>query len=941
MPRLPRSLYFLMLCPVLAAAQSPGSDWLLDNTKFKAVVEKDAAARHIVLTNGLVRRTFFAGPNLATVGYDNLSTGDAMIRAIRPEAAITINGKAMDVGGLTGQVNHAYFTMEQVAEMKADPAAMRLVGTATGTPVAEFAWKQVRHHAPGAQWPPKGVSLRFDFEPGIAASGPVPGKVLWEDDFTKLDPAWKITRSNAAERVLFVNEGKPGEIYAPMNLHCFGDRPVPAGAVSFEAVIDGGTDLATSWGPGLGLVFGDGSVVKANLRPGDRGEHGHFELRDRGGEKLASVKEFAAADKGISNEEAYRLRATLSGDTIIWDAASLKQPDAWKPLFTSGRPAGPVKFVRVGKMDRNGGASDSPEKDENFGRSKIRAVTVRGEPDPESPAAKIPAAYRVSVHYEMYDGIPVLVKWLTVTNLGKDTLTVDRVTTEILAMPEHDNKSQGRGTTPLTEPQQILFSTDYAFGGVFDRDQTNEHVVHFRVDKKFTSQVNYSMTTPCLLEVSPDRGPAQDVAPGQTFKTFRTYEVAVDGDRERRGLTYRRSMRVIAPWTTENPLMMHVRSSDPAVVKAAIDQCAEVGFEMVILSFGSGFNAENDAPDYLAKWKGVADYAKSKGIEIGCYSLYASRSVGGGNDIVAPKDQPITFGSCPAITSAWGQSYLKKLKNLFPATGFSLFEHDGPYPGDVDTTARPPLQKGVEDSQWVHWKIWSDFYRELRAQGVYINAPDYYFLNGSNKTGMGYKEVNWSLPRAQQLIHTRQNIFDGTWEKTPSMGWMFVPLTEYHGGGAAATIEPLDQHIDHYEGMLMGNLMFGVQACYRGTRLYDTPRVRDMLVKNITWYKRNRAILEGDLIHLRRATGRTLDGMLHVNPGSATPAMLCVFNPTGSELVETWDVPLYYSGLAGTVTATDAAGKASTVTTDRLSSIKQQLRVPAGGFTWISYSRGK
>jgi hypothetical protein len=26
----------------------------------------------------------------------------------------------------------------------------------------------------------------------------------------------------------------------------------------------------------------------------------------------------------------------------------------------------------------------------------------------------------------------------------------------------------------------------------------------------------------------------------------------------------------------------------------------------------------------------------------------------------------------------------------------------------------------------------------------------------------GYREDNWSLPRAQQLIHARQNIFDGT-----------------------------------------------------------------------------------------------------------------------------------------------------------------------------------
>ena len=30
------------------------------------------------------------------------------------------------------------------------------------------------------------------------------------------------------------------------------------------------------------------------------------------------------------------------------------------------------------------------------------------------------------------------------------------------------------------------------------------------------------------------------------------------------------------------------------------------------------------------------------------------------------------------------------------------------------------------------------------------------------------------------------------WTKAPSLGWMFVPLTQYHGGGTAATIEPLE-----------------------------------------------------------------------------------------------------------------------------------------------------
>ena len=118
---------------------------------------------------------------------------------------------------------------------------------------------------------------------------------------------------------------------------------------------------------------------------------------------------------------------------------------------------------------------------------------------------------------------------------------------------------------------------------------------------------------------------------------------------------------------------------------------------------------------------------------------------------------------------------------------------------------------------------------------------------------MGYREVNWSLPRAQQVILTRQNIYDGTWYKTPSMGWMFVPLTQYHGGGAAATIEPLDEHLEHYERMLTSNLALGVQACYRGPRLYDTDRTKAMVKQWVDWFKQYRNILESDMIHGRRA----------------------------------------------------------------------------------------
>ena len=46
------------------------------------------------------------------------------------------------------------------------------------------------------------------------------------------------------------------------------------------------------------------------------------------------------------------------------------------------------------------------------------------------------------------------------------------------------------------------------------------------------------------------------------------------------------------------------------------------------------------------------------------------------------------------------------------------------------------------------------------------------------------------MASTMQKILNRQNIYDGLWEKTPSMSWGFVPLTKYQGGGAEAVLEP-------------------------------------------------------------------------------------------------------------------------------------------------------
>ena len=56
---------------------------------------------------------------------------------------------------------------------------------------------------------------------------------------------------------------------------------------------------------------------------------------------------------------------------------------------------------------------------------------------------------------------------------------------------------------------------------------------------------------------------------------------------------------------------------------------------------------------------------------------------------------------------------------------------------------------------------------------------------------MGYDEGQYSLPRWMDLSVSRQGLYDDTFMKTPTEGWMFLPLDVYHGGGAAAKFEPL------------------------------------------------------------------------------------------------------------------------------------------------------
>ena len=916
-------------------------DWLLDPKPYVARVTVRPDGRELELNNGLLRRVIRLQPNAATVALDNLVTGEAILRGVKPEAVVELDGRRFEIGGLKGQPNYAFLRPEWVDQLRADPAAFRYVGYAIGTPQERLSWKQVRHHAPDVQWPPRGTTLRLDFDwPSGDRLDDLPsaaGRTLvWEDRFTTLNEGWKVSASPRHERIRFQNEGKAGEIYALAGTYCYAERALTGPVSLVEAVIHPGTDRDTSWGPGLGLVF-NGRNIKVNLRPGDRGEHGQFELRDNAAEHLARVPQFTSQDGGLDLARSYRLRVRLEAGRMIWDVADAADANlVFHRLFEAPYDGALPTAVRVGKTDRSVEARDNGAVGTEWARSRVEHVRVFGAFDPARAQAEMgvkPRNIRVSVHYELYDGLPCYSKWLTISNGTDRVVRLDRFSSELLAAVERtsevDELSEGR------TPPNVHVETDMAFGGMMAAG-ANRRVFRWLPDPEFHSQVNYEKQTPCLLDVGPDLGPAQDIPAGGTFESFHAWVMPFDStDRERCGLAVRRLYRTVAPWTTENPLMMHLVASDGARVTNAINQCAAVGFEMLILSFGSGFDMENERPATLEKARNYAAYAHQKGIEIGSYSLLASRSINPENDVVMPPNTKPIFGASPCLESRWGTNYFRRLYDFHRDSGFTLLEHDGSYPGDACASTNHPGHHGLADSRWNQWREIADFYKWCRAQGIYLNVPDHYFLAGSTKSGMGYREVNWSLPRAQQVIHTRQNIFDGTWQKLPSMGWMFVPLTEYQGGGAAATIEPLDEHRDHYERMLVSNLALGVQACYRGPRLYDTDRTQAMVRGWVDWFKAHRDILESDLIHGRRADARQVDWMMHVNPQLKEKGLLVVFNPLDVPVTQELSVNLYYTGLTEKARISERGQAATEVALARDYHIPLSVQVPAQGMNWF------
>ena len=288
-----------------------------------------------------------------------------------------------------------------------------------------------------------------------------------------------------------------------------------------------------------------------------------------------------------------------------------------------------------------------------------------------------------------------------------------------------------------------------------------------------------------------------------------------------------------------------------------------------------------------------------------------------------------------------------------------MLETDGPYGGGSCNAHDHPHHHGLEDSVYRQTQLQGTFYADLRAQNVFINQPDDYFFQGGSKSGMGYDEQQYSLPRWRDLSISRMGMYDDLYSFLPTQGWMFLPITDYHAGGADATFggDP-----EAYEWGLAQYLGAGVAACYRGDKPYASPATKAILLKWIGFYKAHRQTLIQPVVHIRRASMQSWDGWLHVNPlalgkqhapdhcspspgraaaavqvrgraagwASATGtgagaevagvevAVGMLFNPTDRLLANTTvSIPVYYAGLDGEALVQVDEGPAARVVVSR------------------------
>jgi hypothetical protein len=151
---------FLVLVPIVSAR-----DWLVDKITDVTTLTQTPLGT-LLLSNTLISREFLIDPDFATIDFRDLhTTNSSLLRCVKPEGIIALDGMEYNIGGVKPNTQCAYFNRTDFWRNKAlDSTAFHFSTYEVQTPQAPFAYTPKRSAPTDIQWPPKGIHLSVYFK---------------------------------------------------------------------------------------------------------------------------------------------------------------------------------------------------------------------------------------------------------------------------------------------------------------------------------------------------------------------------------------------------------------------------------------------------------------------------------------------------------------------------------------------------------------------------------------------------------------------------------------------------------------------------------------------------------------------------------------------------------------------------------------------------------
>ena len=801
---------------------SQSNDWLVNRSLFqpsKLTNTTSGGLPAITLSNGLILRTFSLDPCFTTVEFELLTTRTKFLRALSPEATMTLNGQAVNVGSCLGQdAAHTEFWDPATTALRVDPLSLMLVNYSTSPVIAPFAYVPGTGHSPkDISWPPKGLHLTVNFAPPAT-----------------LPSNTSSTFAGPFEQLAF---------------NC----PFVKGA--FQCL--------------TGFISCDNTTVEGQCS---------------------------------------------------WPRAKAVQECAKWPLCLG---------VQCNPSRDDCQARGAPF---SFSSSHYNIFIRSG---PAQAASSL-----VSMHYEIYDGLPVMRKWITVTTTA-EPVVVDNMYIEYLRAPnfapEQITVFQIVANNPTPFSQQVVPLADQSFPGRTqqlwyldpDWDACCDQELHVSYTYYTVLKVGYGVD----VTFGGLTGPGTLVTTSEPFESIGVRLLLHDTtDWERQGLATRRMQELLTPQLMESPLYTMITDiSSTAAFRRALDAAAAAGLEFVVVGYGAaGYcgmcpGQLNDAT-WVAWFKEQVDYARTLGLGVGAYTLMQHNGWG---EAVPAAEQVLnrdgSRGGIACFATDWHAAYRASVLKFAQQVGLFSVETDGQYESAACAdTGGDHHHNGLAGSWHAQIAATADFNIAMKANGLYQTGADSYEFSGTNKWNHADTDAGYSLPSLwERLSVGRDYVYDSTTTRTHSSGMYGLgDLAQ-----ASLSCNPSPGRLVCVDFALASFLGQGVVPDVVASQLWapndpDAVALQYIFANWSLFFATHRAVLTSAAsLHITRPTSRGYEATAHLlsDPSATERAFVSVYNPTSASLSDTLAVSLYYAGIAPgqsvTVTAVAPGTKPAAPTT--------------------------